>query len=904
MVRFSFSSRLVSSTLPLRDLRLSFIQSFFLAIVDFVSIACFFLQHCFPFRIHLVYGRLLARTDADDYVSSVLDREVEIIQLSFSSLVDAIFFLPGLLFTLLVPSLWHCTFIGLSAAFTPKPSASDLSSWDECYWTARLTLISRVPYAAYDLLCLPLALLALLSPFRHTAFRIALVENGMEMCAAGIQETALEEIPSGDGGVEVSSAAIPEVTAIFLPAEMEPSAPTLGISDLESTAPQDSALASSPPISIDQTPFPATSLTPSAPTRRGHDRPAPLAITTLTSSGPTYNSLSYNNSLRRECVYFGVTALVDLLLLPLLLPLVLTWYRYAPIREELFGTEPSAPSTGRRKRPKPWGFRQYAIISRQFCFLLLDLIFCPLMVPVFLTQYRWLPISIARSKDDLVSFRSMQVYATLLWTVSVMLVDLLVLPFALVVLATWYRAGPVLEAFANKRIRFGLTTTTAVAYCACCEVDNGGDDDCCDTNFSVFFLHVAVLCSFVVILFDFLVAPLLLAIALLSGVRTARTVNLIKSSLTSCSRPPTASPPTAPSAPPASDVEQRASYQMPTSSTVPQHYSRMTRDGNPEAHTASPLDFSSPVTYPDLFPSSLWRIALYLEAMNSLLDLPFVLLAVSVGLTVWRARSLFRSLLALEAEFRSYGWSRRNSDEIDCWCCDCWCCCCWDEFDINWKRRKIVVEEFLLLLRDVFFLLPLCVIVATLYRLPGVILDLITRCYPLNRTAPLLVPIRGKISVPDTHGPISIHLTCKTVAEQPLHYSGPAKLFVDGSDLWAEVSRIFGDGVMRIGKGMLPIKLVEGVGVAEGVIQMTQSKVLEPLGEAKVTSGDDIERGDAERALVEVWMKLDFGTSAKRTTILKNLRKMSQVRPRDGHLFDNDSPLLGHPHLDSARGRS
>jgi hypothetical protein len=98
--------------------------------------------------------------------------------------------------------------------------------------------------------------------------------------------------------------------------------------------------------------------------------------------------------------------------------------------------------------------------------------------------------------------------------------------------------------------------------------------------------------------------------------------------------------------------------------------------------------------------------------------------------------------------------------------------------------------------------------------------------------------------------------------------------------------------------------LVEGVGVAEGVIQMTQSKFLEPLGEAKVTSGEDIERGDAERALVEVWMKLDFGTSAKRTTILKNLRKMSQVRPRDGHLFDNDSPLLGHPHLDSARGRS
>jgi hypothetical protein len=260
-----------------------------------------------------------------------------------------------------------------------------------------------------------------------------------------------------------------------------------------------------------------------------------------------------------------------------------------------------------------------------------------------------------------------------------------------------------------------------------------------------------------------------------------------------------------------------------------------------------------------------------------------VFVALIVWLTLWRARSLFRSLHTLEAEFKSYSWSRRNDDELDCWCCDC-CCCC-DQIDINWKRRTIVMKEFLLLLRDVFFLLPLFVIVATLYRLPGLVLDLITRCYPINRGAPFLVPISGKITVPETHGPICIHLTCKTINEhsgQAVSYSGPAKLFVDGSELWGQVSRVFGDGVMRIGKGMLPIKLVEGVGVGQGVIQV-QTKERESVGEEKVR-GDDVERGESD--LMEVWVKLDFGSSAKRTTILKNLRKLNQVE-RYPLLFDD-----------------
>jgi hypothetical protein len=872
--------------------------------MDFVAIFCFLIHHCVPFRSNLVYFHCLKPRDVgSDYVDSVRRKESKIIRLVFSSFVDAIFFLPGIAFTLIAPSLWSCTSYGLKKAFTPLPNPENLSEWDDCYWMARLVLISRIPYALYDLFCLPLAALAFLSPFRHTAFRIALVENGLEMCGVGLEETPLEEIPQhGAQEVALSPSLIPEVAVTVLGDEA-PSAPPAAGS--EEDIPESNATYPSfeySPAATATRPSPAA---PSAP-KYSSDAAVPsrvLQVTTLRSSSPVYNELYFNATLRRECVYFGVTALVDLLLLPILLPLVLTWYRYAPIREQLFGTaaDPSdalsaAPAPGglRRKRPKPWGFQEYGIISRQFCFLLLDLLFCPLLLTTFLTQYRWLPVAITRENDDLTSFRSLQVYATLLWTLVLMTADLFVLPFAALVLVTWYRSEPLRIAFANKRIRFGFASSSTVAYSCCNDLD---DDDCCDANFSAFYLHLVALGNFLVVLHDLIIVPIFLAIGLLSGVRTARTINLIRSTLTSCtccaSQPADPNPPapvSAVSAPPASDLEQATPQSLtPLSSTAPRHFSQMTRDGDTQSRTLSlsaGLDFSAPLQYPDLFPSSHWRMELYFEAINSLLDLPFVLVALVVICTGWRAASLFRSLAALEVEFKSYSWyHHRNSDDLDCWCCDC-CCCC-DQIDINWKRRATVIMELLLLLRDLLFLLPLCVIIASLYRLPGLILDLISRCSPINRTSPRLVATKGKVLVPETHGPISIHLTCKTIRNSefpnpsPGSYTGPAKLFVDGVNFWSEIGRVFGDSVMQIGKGMLPLKLAEGVGVAEGVIQLVQGPSEEPQEadeEKTAVMATALPTADLESGgdnVWAVWIKIDVG-SAKRTTILKNLRKLNQ----------------------------
>jgi hypothetical protein len=215
-------------------------------------------------------------------------------------------------------------------------------------------------------------------------------------------------------------------------------------------------------------------------------------------------------------------------------------------------------------------------------------------------------------------------------------------------------------------------------------------------------------------------------------------------------------------------------------------------------------------------------------------------------------------------------------DGNDC-CCEgcCDCCCGWicGYNTKNWRRRIVAFEQFVLLLRDVLFLIPLAIVICTLYRLPGLVLDIISRCFPANQKAPALVATDVKIQcAAESKDPIMIYATCRRNTQEmptggPIRYRSAVKMFVVGSEFWADVGRIVGDGVMRLGKSMLPLKLKEGDSVGTAVVDMVE------VDEVAESKGSDGTREGQQ--LYKLWIKLDF--KVKRTTILKKLQAMHGV---------------------------
>jgi hypothetical protein len=165
--------------------------------LDVIAIVLFILQHAFPFRTHLIYRFSDSRDysyyseKSEKYQKKVVETEFHCIFQSLSAFVDTMFFVPGGIFTLIMPTLWGCTWKGLVSTFTPKPISED--QWNDAYSTSRWILISRVFYAPYDLIAMPMGFLALISPFRHIPFRTAMAEAGFEYCGVGLHEEPLHE---------------------------------------------------------------------------------------------------------------------------------------------------------------------------------------------------------------------------------------------------------------------------------------------------------------------------------------------------------------------------------------------------------------------------------------------------------------------------------------------------------------------------------------------------------------------------------------------------------------------------------------------------------------------------------------------------------------------------------------
>jgi hypothetical protein len=855
-----------------REVRFELAAGALLVPLDLLSAACFLLQHCVPLRTHLVYKELTrhwrseeaTRDPMEYYTSERSTTALFVIGQTLQALLGSVCWVIGGGCTLLTPSLWHCTFRGIRFTYTRAEGERKwtLEQWDTADCKVWIILLSRVVYMPIDWWCFVLGLFALMSPFRHVPFRREMYQHGCSLCIAGL---------AGGGD--------------------------------ESAAERDF--------------------------RRG--QPAPTGV---------YNELFVNISLRWTCVYYGFTAVVDVLLFPVMLPLLLTWYRYSPVRADLFNSTDEAqpnsnditdqerdvhvniPAHQRSVPIKQWGFREYGIIARQFSLLVFDIFFSPLLCLVYVTQYRFLPVQKALADDDFRSWRSCAVYGQLLRACGLILLDVLISPCLVILFLSYYRWGVPLNIWRVKQFWHGEGERTALCF------------------------HFSVVVNLGVVLHDVAVMPIVLLILAVTGMRAFRAFRIVKSASKTC---PNCFSPSPPDVDSPSTVNQDAEghndiiheCSNPTVAAPGDVEVRITVIETAAVEQQVTTPPAVVVSLPDILPSSTWRRNLWFEFFNLLFDLPFVVLSVIVFFTVWRAQRLYHGLKKIEEDFPENDFyiiendeccSCDDDDDSCCCCCcnECCCgCCCWFDFyksynRRNWWLRAQVLEQFALLIRDVVLLPFMTVVVFTLYRMPGFVLDLISKCSPMNTSdQPVFRATAVRFDCPEA-GNVCVSIQCEPnqvaeffTDEESLNetladvYSAPVKLFVSGDSFWSSVGSAFGDSIMRLGKqipaavsfkkyllnfdvpllylhllgrGMLPVKLAEGDGIGVGVATRLGKMNMAETGDGLSPSsnlnldheGNEIPQLDPIPRTYEIKIKLDVG-NAKRTTILKKLRSLRQV---------------------------
>jgi hypothetical protein len=149
--------------------------------------------------------------------------------------------------------------------------------------------------------------------------------------------------------------------------------------------------------------------------------------TPLSELSISHFDFGYDYEIRKMAFEMGLLSLTDIFLLPMLLPLFCTRYRYQAIKEKL-------PSDS------IWGFKEVYLISSQAFLLFLDLFILLPTVPIlYATGIRWKPVeSLLLDKQALLE-KSSVLYATAMLQLSRLLMDILLLPFALLVFVSYRR---------------------------------------------------------------------------------------------------------------------------------------------------------------------------------------------------------------------------------------------------------------------------------------------------------------------------------------------------------------------------------------------------------------------------------------------------------------------------------
>jgi hypothetical protein len=451
-----------------------------------------------------------------------------------------------------------------------------------------------------------------------------------------------------------------------------------------------------------------------------------------------------------------------------------------------------------------------------------------MLLIVFVTRIRWRPLKEAYENDDMCSMNSLRTYCVMFYQLFLLSLDMLVTPLALFVIVTYYRSASVIYILKCKK--------------------RWHEDE--------FFFHVACIAETLIVLNDIcLMVPMI--VFLLVTVYRARYV--IRKLIEGATYKMLEAPPLA-SAPPSdlAEVVPLDAAIQPADEVIVVEAVREEEQDPPEVQIAG-MDVD-------------WRFTIWLEFANFILDLPFFIMSVLIVATIWRATALWKSVRSIEYDRLVVSW--------------------YVTISLNEKARyhryyrelrRKVWSQFYCLIVDIALLVPFSLVVATMYRLPSVLIQLFAKAfetkaliivdkkdenalYSKKMHVPLLqitnvhwefperggprITIRAKRMQSPSYGSIPSSVASMRFATDEVH------LQVLGTGLWQGVESVFGSTVAAVGKGMLPLCLKDNVSIS-----------LAPL--SKHLSGNV--EGESEE--VELWVQLDF-KNAKRTSVLKNVKKL------------------------------
>jgi hypothetical protein len=234
----------------------------------------------------------------------------------------------------------------------------------------------------------------------------------------------------------------------------------------------------------------------------------------------------------------------------------------------------------------------------------------------------------------------------------------------------------------------------------------------------------------------------------------------------------------------------------------------------PAAATAAPAAATvAPVAAPAALPArkSRFRSELWEEFFRLVIDVPFLLCGLFVTLTLWRAPLLFALL-------RKYQYTLR-------------------------ERRLLAAYQALCMLRDLLFLVPFVMIVATVYRAVPLIRRINAKRSKWIATDPMLQLSALSIGFfkPDASPTIRIHAT----KDAALGVRA-VELRLIGETFWGAVGNAVGKVLVNIAEGFMPVCLSEKDG--------------------------NIQYSALAAGLADVEFTIDLAVAMKQTTLAKKLK--------------------------------
>jgi hypothetical protein len=511
----------------------------------------------------------------------------------------------------------------------------------------------------------------------------------------------------------------------------------------------------------------------------------------------------YRADLRGEIMYQGCLALLDYVLLPMILPLFLTYYRWAQMRDVLMpfeeeeqrsptqnmeaGSERTTTNinstTGRppRRRIGAWTHKEFLLILQQFSLLITDIFFIALpLFLLFITRFRWhavSPLLVTWKENQLFLKKNGKFYKTVLKQFGLLICDFFCLPLVAMVFLTHYRWA----------ILHDLLTNPIV-------LGKGLE------------FHYHIVINFLIVFHDFLLfSPFLLLMGIIACYRFIYSLYLM---FPNCFGKDIEEEEEATNRKTPENHEKGYGTFETTQNeggvtTIPAETANNNNDNNNNGTTRRRVSY--PYNYKD---EATLRGSLWDQVIQAVFDIPILILLLFLIVSLWRCKETF-------TQINNY-LSKENypSNKIT--------------FNRILKRkdddniRIIIAEQFLLFFRDFLCLLPFTLLLITLYKLPSLLIELIAKA-----KMKIITGKEGNYKVTACHlkyvngeDPVmTVRLQKKreirgenenfTVEKERIQFKD-YRLQILGKEMWEKSSQIFGGFLVNFAQSMLPLKLTDG----------------------------------------------------------------------------------------------